>query len=203
MKSYAVLLLLLLASCTAPALDGTPVPGSNDCSLPQKPILTVDGETAFAYIPLQGCGTYTYRTWAENVTELAESLPNAGRRYVISFYLTPAKSCTAEACPFIAKIPIQTADLKDKDWIMRTDAVSGSSVVSQNALFAKEDWQSFCRADADCMRRPTCCDCGLGTWVNKQFSEPRECRPGEPLCRCALQDAKGVCENNRCVGTPA
>jgi hypothetical protein len=58
----------------------------------------------------------------------------------------------------------------------------------------------FCTEDAQCVRQPSCCDCGVGTWVNQEYqSETPDCTQ---VCKCATVRATGVCRDNRCVGEP-
>jgi len=58
--------------------------------------------------------------------------------------------------------------------------------------------KDYCQKDGDCVRLNSCCDCGLGVYVNTYNQKP-ECPPGEPVCKCAIAPSKGVCESARCV----
>jgi hypothetical protein len=57
--------------------------------------------------------------------------------------------------------------------------------------------ETFCTQDSDCVRQHSCCDCGTGRWVNKDYQVMVKCEIG---CACMMTDARGVCENNHCVG---
>jgi hypothetical protein len=56
-----------------------------------------------------------------------------------------------------------------------------------------------CTEDSECVRQPTCCDCGVGAWVNQRYQAPLPEQCGT-VCKCALQQAVGVCRDNKCVG---
>ncbi len=58
--------------------------------------------------------------------------------------------------------------------------------------------KDYCQKDGDCVRLNSCCDCGLGVYVNTYNQKP-ECPPGEPVCKCAIAPSKGVCQSSRCV----
>lgn len=61
----------------------------------------------------------------------------------------------------------------------------------------KPDYISHCQKDSDCVRKNSCCDCGVGVWVNSKYNPDVIC---EYTCACAISDTVGVCENNTCIG---
>lgn len=61
--------------------------------------------------------------------------------------------------------------------------------------------KDFCKKDSDCVRLNSCCDCGLGVYVNKYNQQP-ECLPGQPRCMCPIALSKGLCLDNKCVAAP-
>jgi hypothetical protein len=73
---------------------------------------------------------------------------------------------------------------------------AGGHCVSK--LGATELPRDYCEQASDCVIEPSCCDCGLGTWVNKEYQTEIKC--SGPLCKCALQPRHAECENNHCVG---
>ncbi len=58
--------------------------------------------------------------------------------------------------------------------------------------------KEYCKADSDCVRLNSCCDCGLGTYVNK-YNQAPECPQGSPRCMCATIQSHGACQDNKCV----
>ncbi len=60
---------------------------------------------------------------------------------------------------------------------------------------------AYCDSDNDCVRKNSCCDCGLGSYVNKNYQdeELKRC----PKCLCPVADSIGKCINNRCTAVPA
>lgn len=56
----------------------------------------------------------------------------------------------------------------------------------------------YCQKDSDCVRKNSCCDCGLGQYVNNYNQQP-ECPPNEPRCMCAIALSHGECNASRCV----
>jgi eight-cysteine-cluster-containing protein len=56
----------------------------------------------------------------------------------------------------------------------------------------------YCQKDSDCVRKNSCCDCGLGEFVNKYNQQP-ECPPNEPRCACAIRLSHGECNASKCV----
>lgn len=56
----------------------------------------------------------------------------------------------------------------------------------------------YCKTASDCVRQQSCCDCGLGQYVNKYNYNSTACTG--PVCKCALQPSHGDCEGNKCVG---
>ena len=58
--------------------------------------------------------------------------------------------------------------------------------------------KDYCQKDGDCVRLNSCCDCGLGVYVNTYNQKP-ECAPGEPVCKCAIALSHGECQSGRCV----
>jgi len=58
--------------------------------------------------------------------------------------------------------------------------------------------KDYCQKDSDCVRLNSCCDCGLGVYVNTYNQKP-ECPPGEPRCACAMRLSHGECNASRCV----
>ncbi|MFH1917440.1 MAG: hypothetical protein ABIJ21_09335 [Nanoarchaeota archaeon] len=63
------------------------------------------------------------------------------------------------------------------------------------------DPQKYCEEDTDCVRQESCCDCGLGNYVNKNYYAEIPCT--ESQCMCATQQSTGVCKNNQCTAVPA
>lgn len=61
--------------------------------------------------------------------------------------------------------------------------------------------KDYCQKDEDCVRLNSCCDCGLGGYVNRYNQQP-ECPLGEPRCMCPIALSKGLCLNNECVAAP-
>ena len=59
--------------------------------------------------------------------------------------------------------------------------------------------RQYCEVDTDCVRQDSCCDCGLGTYVNKEYYENADC---DEECDCEAQLSEGLCVNNTCVATP-
>ncbi len=72
-----------------------------------------------------------------------------------------------------------------------------TDIVGTRGTCQKPAYTTQCDKDADCVRRHSCCDCGLGTWVNAKYNPDLVC---DQMCECAIRDAVGVCENNTCVG---
>ncbi|MFH1199860.1 MAG: hypothetical protein V1708_02225 [Candidatus Micrarchaeota archaeon] len=60
--------------------------------------------------------------------------------------------------------------------------------------------KDYCVQDSDCVREPSCCDCGLGKYVNRKYAQEVSCT--SPRCMCATQESKGVCESNQCKAVP-
>jgi hypothetical protein len=60
--------------------------------------------------------------------------------------------------------------------------------------------EKYCMSDSDCVRQSSCCDCGLGNYVNKKYYHAPQC---EQRCMCATQQSIGKCENNVCIGIQA
>ena len=56
---------------------------------------------------------------------------------------------------------------------------------------------AYCDNDTDCVRQSSCCDCGLGKYVNKKYYNAVRC---ENRCMCAEIESVGRCRNNLCVG---
>jgi hypothetical protein len=61
---------------------------------------------------------------------------------------------------------------------------------------------SFCMQDSDCVRQKDCCDCGEGTWVNRNFYNESACGPSDYYCKCAMQPRVPKCEHSRCTSAP-
>ncbi|HSB46695.1 MAG TPA: eight-cysteine-cluster domain-containing protein [Candidatus Bilamarchaeum sp.] len=55
----------------------------------------------------------------------------------------------------------------------------------------------FCKSASDCVRQQSCCDCGLGVYVNKYHYNSTPCTG--PVCKCALQPSHADCVDNKCV----
>lgn len=53
----------------------------------------------------------------------------------------------------------------------------------------------FCKNDYDCVKQGSCCDCGLGKYVNTYNYKPKECKVE---CECEPVPSKGICEDNVC-----
>lgn len=60
--------------------------------------------------------------------------------------------------------------------------------------------EKYCDVDSDCVRKNSCCDCGLGNYINKKFQEAVECEG--PRCLCAVMDSTGKCVNHQCIAVP-
>lgn len=56
--------------------------------------------------------------------------------------------------------------------------------------------EAYCEEDSDCVRKNSCCDCGLGTYVNKEHQVEPECIG--PRCLCAEMPSVGKCVDNAC-----
>ncbi len=59
--------------------------------------------------------------------------------------------------------------------------------------------KEYCQQDSDCVRLNSCCDCGIGAYVNK-YNQAPECPSGSPRCMCAEIPSHGACQDNKCVG---
>lgn len=57
--------------------------------------------------------------------------------------------------------------------------------------------EKYCERDTDCVRQKSCCDCGLGNYVNKKYYSQTECAT---QCMCATVDSIGKCIDNECTG---
>ncbi|MEK6982181.1 MAG: eight-cysteine-cluster domain-containing protein [Candidatus Micrarchaeota archaeon] len=60
--------------------------------------------------------------------------------------------------------------------------------------------KDYCESDSDCVRQTSCCDCGLGQYVNKYNLENNSCNG--PRCMCPTMLSKGVCLSNKCTAVP-
>ena len=60
--------------------------------------------------------------------------------------------------------------------------------------------KDYCQKDSDCVRQGSCCDCGLGVYVNTYHLNTSACNG--PRCMCAIALSKGECQLNRCVAVP-
>jgi eight-cysteine-cluster-containing protein len=58
--------------------------------------------------------------------------------------------------------------------------------------------KDYCEKDSDCVRLNSCCDCGLGQYVNIYNQQP-ECPKDQPRCLCPIADSRGECQDNKCV----
>jgi|GEM_PF-6697583 len=72
-----------------------------------------------------------------------------------------------------------------------------TGILGTRGTCEKPEYLSICEKDGDCVRQPSCCDCGVGRWVNEKYRSNVTC---ENTCKCAIMDAVGVCENSTCVG---
>lgn len=61
---------------------------------------------------------------------------------------------------------------------------------------ARADAEAYCVQDSDCVRQFSCADCGVGTYVNKNYYREASCVGPRPSC--PVQSSKGVCENYKC-----
>jgi len=59
--------------------------------------------------------------------------------------------------------------------------------------------EKYCDVDSDCVRQNSCCDCGLGKYVNKKYQVIFDCYV---VCKCATQESTGKCINNQCTAVP-
>ncbi len=57
--------------------------------------------------------------------------------------------------------------------------------------------KDYCQKDSDCVRLNSCCDCGLGLYVNTYNQNETECTG--PRCMCAIANSYGKCQSNKCV----
>jgi hypothetical protein len=55
----------------------------------------------------------------------------------------------------------------------------------------------FCLQDSDCVRQNSCCDCGVGEWVHKDYQVQVRCAK---VCQCEISNTVGKCRSNQCVG---
>ncbi|MFW6231158.1 MAG: hypothetical protein ACOC32_04005 [Nanoarchaeota archaeon] len=53
----------------------------------------------------------------------------------------------------------------------------------------------YCESNADCVREPSCCDCGLGRYINSEYLQPKTC---DEECDCVSEESVGLCLNNTC-----
>ncbi|MEW6722514.1 MAG: eight-cysteine-cluster domain-containing protein [Candidatus Micrarchaeota archaeon] len=58
----------------------------------------------------------------------------------------------------------------------------------------------YCTSDSDCLRQQSCCDCGLGEYVNKYNYNNTTCTG--PVCKCVQIPSKGECRDNKCTAVP-
>ena len=56
--------------------------------------------------------------------------------------------------------------------------------------------ETYCVQDSDCVRQQSCCDCGLGKYVNRNYAQEVSCT--SPRCMCATRESKGACVDNQC-----
>lgn len=61
--------------------------------------------------------------------------------------------------------------------------------------------KDYCRLDTDCVRQESCCDCGLGTYVNFYNHQNVSCE-GKPRCMCPIANSVGKCIENKCTAVP-
>jgi len=59
----------------------------------------------------------------------------------------------------------------------------------------------YCDEDSECVRETSCCDCGMGTYINKKFQREAEC--SGPRCMCAEMESYGKCINHVCTAVTA
>ncbi|MBU1197094.1 hypothetical protein KJ765_01130 [Candidatus Micrarchaeota archaeon] len=59
--------------------------------------------------------------------------------------------------------------------------------------------EAYCEKDSDCVRQGSCCDCGLGKYINKDHYEEVIC---EAQCLCASYPSRGICEDHQCKAVP-
>lgn len=59
--------------------------------------------------------------------------------------------------------------------------------------------ESYCDVDSDCVRQGSCCDCGLGKYVNKKYKVEPVCHV---VCKCATEASMGKCIGNKCTAVP-
>jgi eight-cysteine-cluster-containing protein len=57
--------------------------------------------------------------------------------------------------------------------------------------------EDYCEVDSDCVRQNSCCDCGLGKYVNKRFQVYPKC--DGPRCQCVERESVGRCFDNKCT----
>jgi hypothetical protein len=55
---------------------------------------------------------------------------------------------------------------------------------------------TFCTSDDQCVRQSSCCDCGLGIYVNEKYYEHQIC---DEQCECASEPSRGLCIENTCT----
>ena len=56
--------------------------------------------------------------------------------------------------------------------------------------------KDYCQKDSDCVRLNSCCDCGIGVYVNT-YNQVPECTGVR--CMCATRLSKGACQASKCV----
>ncbi len=61
--------------------------------------------------------------------------------------------------------------------------------------------KNYCQFDRDCIKQESCCDCGLGNYVNIYNHQNVSC-VGKMMCMCASLPSRGACQNNTCVSVP-
>ncbi len=102
---------------------------------------------------------------------------------------------TVNSCSYNGTVYQQGQSFKSADGCNTCSCTDGGRVVcTLRACIRPAD---FCNTAADCVRQGSCCDCGTGTWVNKESYVNPRC---DGACGCMSRDAVADCIDNRCVG---
>ena len=71
--------------------------------------------------------------------------------------------------------------------------------VSNSTVPPGYEVKDYCQSSADCIKLNSCCDCGVGVYVNR-YNQAPQCPQGSPRCMCASIPSHAECQQNKCVG---
>lgn len=72
---------------------------------------------------------------------------------------------------------------------------AGGTCIKENTDVNARD---YCDTADDCILEPSCCDCGVGVWVNKQYPSAIKC---QQQCMCEIGPGRHPeCIEHHCIG---